>query len=43
MKWLSDTVSSLAKNIQLINILWCVVYVGLLCVLYLDLYVWRPN
>lgn len=43
MKWLSDTANRLAKNIQLTNILWGVVYVALLVVLYLDLYVWRPN
>lgn len=43
MKWLSDTANRLAKNIQLTNILWCVVYVSLLVVLYLDLMVWRPN
>lgn len=28
---------------QLTNIFWCVVYVSLLVVLYLDLMVWRPN
>jgi hypothetical protein len=30
-------------NKQLTNILLCLIYVGLLCVLYLDMYVWRPN
>jgi hypothetical protein len=25
------------------NILWCIFYVAILSVLYLDLYVWRPN
>jgi hypothetical protein len=43
MKKLSDTVSSLRTKIQLTNILLCLIYVGLLSVLYLDLYVWRPN
>ena len=28
---------------QLTNILWCLLYVALLMVLYLDMYVWRPN
>jgi len=28
---------------QLINILWCIFYVAILSVLYLDLFVWRPN
>jgi hypothetical protein len=27
----------------LTNILWCIVYVAILSVLYLDLMVWRPN
>jgi hypothetical protein len=43
MKWLSDMATRIRVQIQLTNILWCVVYVGLLVVLYLDLYVWRPN
>lgn len=30
------------KN-QLINILWCLMYVAFAVVLYLDMYVWRPN
>jgi hypothetical protein len=25
------------------NILWCILYVAALVVLYLDMYVWRPN
>jgi hypothetical protein len=37
------TISRLLTKVQLINILWCLIYVGLLGVLYLDLYVWRPN
>lgn len=28
---------------QLTNILWCLLYVAALVVLYLDMYVWRPN
>ena len=28
---------------QLTNILWCLMYMGLLVVVYLDLMVWRPN
>lgn len=43
MKWLSDTANRLAKNIQPINILWCLMYMAALVVLYLDLMVWRPN
>lgn len=30
-------------NKQLTNILWCLLYVAALVVLYLDMYVWRPN
>ena len=30
-------------NKQLTNILWCLFYIALVIVLYLDLYVWRPN
>lgn len=37
------TISRLLTKVQLINILWCVVYGALVIVLYLDLYVWRPN
>lgn len=43
MKWLSDTANRLAKNIQPVNIFLCLMYMALLVVLYLDLYVWRPN
>ena len=25
------------------NILWCLMYMAALVVLYLDLYIWRPN
>jgi len=28
---------------QLTNILWCLLYIALAVVLYLDLMVWRPN
>lgn len=37
------TISHLRTKVQLTNILWCLVYVALLTVLYLDMYVWRPN
>ena len=43
MKRLSDMANHLRTKIQPTNILLCLIYVGLLCVLYLDLYVWRPN
>jgi hypothetical protein len=43
MKRLSDTISQLLIKIQPTNILLCLIYVGLLVVLYLDMYVWRPN
>jgi hypothetical protein len=43
MKRLSDTISHLLIKIQPTNILLCLIYVALLGVLYLDMYVWRPN
>jgi hypothetical protein len=43
MKRLSDMVSHLRTKIQPTNILLCLIYVALAVVLYLDMYVWRPN
>ena len=43
MKGLSNMATRIRVQIQLTNILWCLVYVALLSVLYLDMYVWRPN
>lgn len=43
MKRLSDMAKRISIHIQPTNILLCLIYVGLLCVLYLDLMVWRPN
>ena len=43
MKRLSNMVSHLRTKVQLVNILWCVVYIALVITLYLDLMVWRPN
>jgi hypothetical protein len=37
------TISQLLTKVQLINILWCLFYIALVIVLYLDLMVWRPN
>jgi hypothetical protein len=36
-------IRQLLTKIQPINILLCLIYVALLGVLYLDMYVWRPN
>ena len=43
MKRLSDMAKRIRIHIQPINILLCLIYVALLVVLYLDMYVWRPN
>lgn len=36
-------IRQLLTKIQPINILWCLMYMAALVVLYLDMYVWRPN
>jgi hypothetical protein len=43
MKRLSNMAKRIRIHIQPTNILLCLIYVGLLVVLYLDMYVWRPN
>ena len=36
-------IRQLLTKVQPTNILWCLFYIALVIVLYLDLYVWRPN
>jgi hypothetical protein len=43
MKRLSDMAKRIRIHIQPTNILWCLMYMAALVVLYLDMYVWRPN
>lgn len=43
MEWLSNMAKRIRIHIQPINILWCLMYVAFAVVLYLDMYVWRPN